>query len=47
MAPPEPSYLTTVRPEHSNTAEAQENDLKNNFMKMIEVLKEKMKRRIF
>ena len=40
MAPPELSYPTTASPGYSNIAEAQENDLKTNFMKMIEVLKE-------
>lgn len=44
MAPSEPSNPTTARPEHSNTAKAQENDLKTDFMKMIEVLKEEMKK---
>ena len=40
MASPESSYPTTARPEHSNAAETQENDLKTNFMKF---LKEGMK----
>ena len=43
MAPPEPSGPTIARHEHANTDEAEENDLKNNFMKMIEALKEEMK----
>ena len=34
-----PAILLQARPEYSNTTEAQE-DLKTNFMKMIEVLKE-------
>ena len=41
MSPPEPSHLTTALSEHSNIPEAQGKDLKTNFMKMIEVLKEK------
>ena len=40
MAPPELSYPTTASPGYSNIAEVQQNDLKTNFMKMIEVLKE-------
>ena len=40
MTPSESRYPMTARPEYSNTAEAQENDLKNNFMKMIEILKD-------
>ena len=36
MAPAKPMI---ARPEYSNTAEAYEDDLKNNFMEMIEVLK--------
>ena len=43
MAPPEPSGPTTGRPEHPNPEEAEENNLKYNFMKMIETLKEEMK----
>lgn len=31
IEPPEPSYPTTARTEHSSTAEAQENDLKTNL----------------
>jgi hypothetical protein len=38
MAPPEPSCPMTTRPDYFNTAETQENDLKTNFMKLIEVL---------
>ena len=32
------------RPENPNADEAEENDLKNNFMKMIEALKEDMRK---
>lgn len=35
-----PSYPTTTSPEYSIIAEAQENILKINFMKMIQILKE-------
>lgn len=35
---------TAGRPEYSNIAEAPEKDLKNSFMKIIEVLKEEMKK---
>lgn len=34
----------TARVEYSNVAKVQENDLRNNFMNMIEVLKEKIKK---
>lgn len=44
MAPPEPSYAMSARPEYFNVAEAQENNLKTHLIKMIEVLKEKMKK---
>ena len=44
MSPLEPSYLTTADPEHPNIAEAQEKDLKTNYMKMIETLKGEMKK---
>ena len=43
MAPPEPSDPTAIRPECSNAAETQEDNLKNNLMKIIEVLKEGIK----
>lgn len=33
---------TSPKPEYSNTAEAHEDDLKTNFMKIIEGLKEEM-----
>ena len=42
MSPPKPRNPTIASPDYFNTAEAQENDLKTNFMKMINVLKEKM-----
>ena len=42
MPPPEPSYPTAANSECSSTVEAQENQLKTNFMKMIEVFKEDM-----
>lgn len=32
-----------VRPNYFNTANAQENNYENNFMEMIEILKEEMK----
>lgn len=38
----EPSSPTTARPEHSNTTEAQEENLKTNFMEMTEVFKEEI-----
>lgn len=40
MLAQEPSYPTAERPEYCNTTEAQEKDLKRNFMKMIDILKE-------
>lgn len=43
MARPELSYPVTARHEYSNAAETKENDLKTNFIKIIEVLKEEMK----
>ena len=43
MVTPKSSGPTTGRPEHPNTEEADKNDLKYNFMKMIETLKERMK----
>ena len=42
-APLEISGATTARPEHPNTDEVEENKLKNNFMMIIEVLKEEIK----
>ena len=44
MTPLESRDSTPVRPEHPNANEAEENDLKNNFMKMIEALKEDMRK---
>ena len=41
--PPETSGSTTARPEHPNTDEAEENNLKNNFMKMVEEIKDSLK----
>jgi hypothetical protein len=46
MVPLEVSSSTTARPEYSNTAEAQGNNLKIIFMKMIKVLKEKVMKKI-
>ena len=43
MAPLEPSDPTTTKPEHFNADEAEENDLKSNFMKMTEAVKEEIK----
>ncbi|ERE67208.1 WASH complex subunit FAM21 [Cricetulus griseus] len=40
MMPPESRDSTPTRPEHPNTDEAEENYLKNNFMEMIEILKD-------
>ena len=42
IAQPESSCRTTASPGYSNTAEAQENDLKLNFLKAREALKEEM-----
>ena len=42
MAPPEHTYLPTERPRNSNSSEAQPNDLKTNFIKIGEVLKEEI-----
>lgn len=42
MVPLEPSYPTISRPDYSNAAKAQENNLRNNFMKMIEAHKEEI-----
>ena len=38
MSLPETSYPTMTRSDNSDTAEAQENDLKTNFTKMTEFL---------
>ena len=42
MSPAEANNLTTASPEYFNIAEAQENNLKTNFMMMIEILKDEM-----
>jgi hypothetical protein len=42
MVSPEPSYLTAASPGYPNTAEAQANDLKSNFIMMIEPFKDEM-----
>ena len=42
MDPLEPSNLTIVGSEYSNTAEAQEKDLKTAWMKMTEFFKEEI-----
>lgn len=38
-----PSYPTAARPEHINPAKAQENDIKNSFVKIIELFKQETK----
>ena len=43
MATPESSGHTTGIPEHPTPADAEENNLKYNLMKMVETLKEEMK----
>lgn len=43
MTPLESKDSTPARHEHGNADEAEENDLKNNFMKIIESLKEDMR----
>jgi hypothetical protein len=40
MSPWEPSYCTTPGPGYSSTVEAQEKDLKINYIKMREIFKE-------
>ena len=42
MEVPEPNGSTTVRPEHQNVEKAEENHLQNNFIEIIEALKEEM-----
>jgi hypothetical protein len=37
-----PAILVEAGTEHSNMAEGQERDLKTNYMKMVQVLKEEM-----
>ena len=41
--PVKPKYSTRARPEQPNIDEAEENDLKNNFKRMFETLKEEMR----
>ena len=43
MAPPGTSDSVTAKSQHSNADEAEGNDLKNNFMKVIEALEEEIK----
>ena len=43
MVTPEPSGHTTGRLDHPNPEEAEENDFKCNFMKMMETFEEEMK----
>ena len=43
MTPTKISGSTTARLEHPKADETEENDLKNNLMKMIEAIKEEMK----
>ncbi|MGE9804195.1 hypothetical protein ACQP3L_26655 [Escherichia coli] len=45
MTPPEPRDSTTpARHEHPNTEETNESNLKNNFMQMIENLREEIRK---
>ncbi|ERE82006.1 GTPase IMAP family member 3-like protein [Cricetulus griseus] len=44
MTPPEPRDSTPSRHEHPNTEEAEESNLKNNFMEMIENLREEIRK---
>ncbi|MGE9715022.1 RBD-like domain-containing protein, partial [Escherichia coli] len=44
MIPPESRDYTPARHEHPNTDDGEENNLKNNFMKMIETLREEIKK---
>ena len=46
MAPTEHSYPTVASSGFSNTAEAQEGDLKFNFIKMSEAVREEMNKSI-
>lgn len=46
MVPQQSSYPVTGRPEHLYATKVQENDLKTNFLKMIEVFKEEMKKNL-
>ena len=42
MMPPESRDSTPAKAEHPNTNEAEESNLKNNFMQMIETLRKEM-----
>lgn len=42
MIPSEEKYPTIASPGYSNTTEAQENDLKSNFINMTDTLKEEI-----
>jgi hypothetical protein len=42
MAPPGHSYPTTANPEYSNTVKAQEDDVKYNLIKMMDVFKQEI-----
>ncbi|ERE91606.1 hypothetical protein H671_1g0824 [Cricetulus griseus] len=44
MTPPESRDSTPARHEHLNTEEAEESNLKNNFMQMIETLREEIRK---
>jgi hypothetical protein len=46
VLPPEPSYVTAASPEYSINAEAQDNLLKTNFLRVIKVLKEEMNKSV-
>lgn len=46
MAPSETSDPKTARPEHLNTEETEENNLKIIFLKMVEVIKKKTKKNL-
>lgn len=43
IAAPELSYPYNTKPEYCNAANSQENYLKKQLMKLVEILKEKMK----
>ena len=44
MTPPEYRDSTPTRHEHSNTVESEKRNLKNNFMRMTETIREKMRK---
>ena len=46
MVAPESSGHTTGRLDYPNTQEAEENNFKCNFMKMMETFKEKIKKKL-